>query len=192
MLRAKGMTVSICTLPMRPLKNISSRTSAWMDRRGESLSNSLENLESSSGFLCLQYALSSDTAWSLILSKYSQFPDIWSEKSNLKITHYEVKRYVPDPKMAITFIRANSLSSISSLARAVVYSLILQTVWVTWRTLVSATLSRSATSLNWAAMAVRIDERCIASRHWARPRTNKSGQLFCSSFVWLEVLKEYH
>ena len=69
MVRAKGMTVSICTLPMRPLKKISSNKSGWMERKEERRINNLENLESSSGFEVLQYALSSATAWSLILSK---------------------------------------------------------------------------------------------------------------------------
>jgi hypothetical protein len=53
---------------------------------------------------------------------------------------------------------------------------------------VTAILSKAATSLNWAAMAVRMEERCKSSRHWARPRTNRSDQLFCSRFVRLEVL----
>ena len=93
--------------------------------------------------------------------------------------------------MAITFINPNSTSSIWSLAIAVVYSLILQTAWVTWRTLVTATLSKAATSLNWAAMAVKMEKRCRSSRHWARPRTNRSGQLFRNRFVRLEVLNRW-
>ena len=76
------MTVSICTLPMRPLKKISSKTSGWMERKEESLINSLENLESSSGFELLQYELSSATAWSLILSKHAEFPVVWSKWLN--------------------------------------------------------------------------------------------------------------
>jgi hypothetical protein len=46
-LSRSGMTVWICTFPIRPEKKISSMTSLWRDRRGERRSSSFENRFSS-------------------------------------------------------------------------------------------------------------------------------------------------
>ena len=79
MLSMKGMTVSICTLPIRPAKKISSNTSCCRERRGERRSKSFENRELPSGFVFWQCERSSDTAWSQIRSKYEELSDSWSE-----------------------------------------------------------------------------------------------------------------
>jgi len=96
-----GIIVSICMFPMSPVKKISSMTSLWRDRSGESRRRSFENRFGSSGCTVAACSRSSVTSWSQIRFKYSELTDSWSKRDFILICSLQQIKYLIKMRMKI-------------------------------------------------------------------------------------------